>query len=202
MQPPNGLWFTEDWFSSNTSRWTQLLSELIGQPGLRFLEIGCFEGRSSVWLLDNVLTHPDSRLDCIDAWDGFLTASTSYIGSDVEQRFDHNMLAIHAGDRVRKLKGKSAVVLRKLDRPTYDFIYIDASHEAPDVLRDAVLAFDLAKPNGLIVFDDYEWVCAPRDLERPRMAIDTFLSVYQEKCRVLDRGWQLTIQRLPLASEL
>ena len=37
------------------------------------------------------------------------------------------------------------------------FIYVDGSHEAPDVLFDAILAHKLVKNNGIIAFDDYLW---------------------------------------------
>ena len=36
----------------------------------------------------------------------------------------------------------------------YDIIYIDGSHEARDVLEDAVLAYRLLKIGGLLIFDD------------------------------------------------
>ena len=41
------------------------------------------------------------------------------------------------------------------DINNFDLIYIDASHYAPDVLSDAVLAFKLLKPGGILIFDDY-----------------------------------------------
>jgi hypothetical protein len=51
----------------------------------------------------------------------------------------------------------------------FDFIYIDGSHMRVDVLLDAVLAWQLLKPGGFMVLDDYEWneyrdnmVCHPK----------------------------------------
>jgi predicted O-methyltransferase YrrM len=40
---------------------------------------------------------------------------------------------------------------------SFNFIYIDGSHQAPDVHADAVFAFQLAKVGSLIIFDDYLW---------------------------------------------
>jgi hypothetical protein len=54
--------FTVDWFSHNVPRWTEQLGAFAGRPDLRFLEIGSFEGRSAVWLLEHVLTHETARL--------------------------------------------------------------------------------------------------------------------------------------------
>ena len=51
----------------------------------------------------------------------------------------------------------------------FDFIYIDGSHMRVDVLLDAVLAWQLLKPGGIMALDDYEWneyrdnmVCHPK----------------------------------------
>ena len=37
------------------------------------LEIGSWEGRSSAWLLEQLLTHPRSTLTAIDYWQGVHT---------------------------------------------------------------------------------------------------------------------------------
>ena len=53
--------YTRDWFGNNVPVWTRLLAPLAGRPGARALEIGCFEGRATCWLLGNVLTGADAR---------------------------------------------------------------------------------------------------------------------------------------------
>ena len=37
-----------------------------------------------------------------------------------------------------------------------DFVFIDASHDYQDVLRDSRLALDILSPGGVIVWDDYQ----------------------------------------------
>ncbi|WP_162666955.1 class I SAM-dependent methyltransferase [Gemmata massiliana] len=61
--------FTEDWFAYNVPVWARVLAPLVGKP-VRALEIGVFEGRSTVWLLENVLTHPDVSLTWTDTFGG------------------------------------------------------------------------------------------------------------------------------------
>ena len=60
-----------------------------------------------------------------------------------------------------KHKGYSHIkmieLLAKGEAGKFDFIYVDGSHEAPDVLFDAILAHKLVKNNGIIAFDDYLW---------------------------------------------
>ncbi|MDB5311966.1 MAG: putative rane protein, partial [Gemmataceae bacterium] len=61
--------FTQDWVSSNLPVWERVLAPLVGQP-VHALEVGVFEGRSTVWLLDHVLNHPDATLTWVDTFGG------------------------------------------------------------------------------------------------------------------------------------
>jgi len=83
----------------------------------------------------------------------------------------------------------------------FDFIYIDGSHQAPDVLCDAVLAFKLLKTGGTMAFDDYLWTneltTAPEILKCPKPAIDAFVNINFQKIRILKMPlYQLYLQKL------
>ena len=137
---------TTDWFSAHTTAWTRHLAFLAGRPGLHFLEVGCFEGRASVWLLENILTHESSRLDCVDSFAG--SFEHGEMGVDVggaEARFDHNV-RLAGANKVTKLKGSSQEILRRLPPNFYHLAYIDGSHLACDVLEDAILSLRLLRP--------------------------------------------------------
>src|SRR5262245_40452971 len=54
--------FTVDWHSHNISHWRRILERYRGQVGVRVLEIGSYEGRSTVWLLENILTHETAHI--------------------------------------------------------------------------------------------------------------------------------------------
>ena len=58
--------FTFDWVSPHAEEWKNDLAYLAGRPNIRGLEIGCFEGQSACWWLDNILTDTTSRLTCVD----------------------------------------------------------------------------------------------------------------------------------------
>ena len=61
---------------------------------------------------------------------------------------------------------------------------------------DAVLGFELLKPGGVMIFDDYLWESMPRPIERPKIAVDAFLAAYADKLEVLQpRGWQIAIRK-------
>jgi cephalosporin hydroxylase len=71
----------------------------------------------------------------------------------------------------------------------YDFIYIDGSHLAKDVLTDAVLAWQILEPGGYLAFDDYTWTEKPRQeanpLDNPRLAIDAFYTIFRREAVIL-----------------
>lgn len=176
--------FTQDWFTNNIPLWEKQLLHLKGKP-LTFLEIGTFEGRSALWLLENVLTHKDSRLYCVDKWSGAA-------GSVVYKRFLKNIAPYK--DKVVVLKGLSSAMLRGIKKEMFDFVYIDASKHSQNVMEEAVLSFPLIKPGGLIVFDDYTHN-KEHDYNCPRPGIDAFLNVYSSDLKVLITRWQVIAQK-------
>ncbi len=185
--------FTQDWFSHNIQSWIRCLSEFRDKPGIRALEIGVFEGQSTCWLLENILTGVNSSVDCIDTFAGGM----EHVGLDmstIQSRFESNTAPWR--ERVDLHVGHSAQLLPTLSGH-YDIIYIDGSHTACDVLTDAVLAWRLAGDDAVIIFDDYNW---PKYLDqpwlRPQMAIDAFLQCFTGWYKVLEVGYQVAIRKL------
>ena len=64
--------FSEDWFTGRLSTWKRVLLQFKGKSNLQYLEIGVYEGRSILWMLENVLTHPTSNATGIDIFPGQL----------------------------------------------------------------------------------------------------------------------------------
>jgi hypothetical protein len=183
--------FTEDWFTRHIPVWESLLATVAGKP-IQALEIGVFEGRSAVWLLDSILTHPDASLTWIDTFGG----SREHAGVDLsglETRFRANVARF--GSKVRGHVGRSQSVLRGVAEEQFDWIYIDGSHEAADVLADAVLAWPLLKPGGLMGFDDYGWRVFPQPEHWPGLAIDAFLYCMRGKFTEVHRGYQVWLRK-------
>lgn len=179
--------FTSDWVTRHASVWAEQLKHLKGQPGIHALEIGSFEGRSAIWFLENILTHPTSSITCVDIFDD------KYAYKD---KFDRNIGASGFRNKVKKIKGFSQKVLRGLDWNSYDFIYIDGSHVAKDVLLDAVLSWDLLKVGGIIIFDDYRWqVDRYLPWRRPKIAIDAFLHVFEPYVEVVHKEYQVVARK-------
>jgi len=104
-------------------------------------------------MLQNVATHPDSRLTCIDTFQG--SDEHSLIDtSQLYETFTHNIAETGQSHRVSVIRGSSDKALRDQPYDHYDIIYIDAAHDSQNVLSDAVLAFPLLKSGGILLFDD------------------------------------------------
>jgi predicted O-methyltransferase YrrM len=187
-------YFSHDWFSIHIPQWEKDLREFVGLPNLNFLEVGCFEGKGSCWLLENILTHPSSRLICVDTFD-FAGQHLQLDASSMESTFDNNILDTGRGSCVEKKVGFSQEILRVLPLYYFDFIYIDGSHLAPHVLEDAILSWRLLKPGGILTFDDYEWDSAPLAIERPKIAIDSFLQCFQGQYDLIYKVGQVTMRK-------
>ncbi|MGH7935794.1 MAG: class I SAM-dependent methyltransferase, partial [Chthoniobacterales bacterium] len=57
--------YSADWFAHSRAHYEQFLTHLTGKP-CHILEIGCFEGRGTCWLLENIATNRAARITCID----------------------------------------------------------------------------------------------------------------------------------------
>lgn len=183
--------FTNDWFKHNAKNWDKF-------PRIQSaLEIGSYEGQSSVWIIEHMLEE-SGRIYCIDTWAG----GEEHGGIDfdeVESRFDKNVKAAKFGyQQVFKIKDKSCKALATLFRlnETFDFIYIDGSHIAKDVLTDACMSWPMLNRGGIMVFDDYGWG-NPRDiLHRPKIAIDAFVNIFAEELQLTGCGAQAIVRKI------
>jgi predicted O-methyltransferase YrrM len=217
---PSEPTFTRDWFDTRIKKWSVWLEPCRGKRGLRFLEIGSFEGRSTRWLMENILTSPDSTIDCADLFcpvNGFEDYYSTFLAN----------LAPFA-ERVNVLRGPSSETLKHLDKQ-YDFVYVDGSHTAFDTQSDAIMSWRHLKVGGIMIFDDYMWYPTPagkrprrpnaivraatrltgmgwrervalREIARyaadcPKPGIDGFLATVPGQYEIIGRGYQLALRK-------
>ena len=205
------LEFTNRWFDDNARPfWERLI------PGLEIakaLEIGSYEGASACFLIAAVAYRAPLSLHCVDTWAGGVEHAPDGLApadmEAVERRFCRNIatavaaaphpvdLHVHRAESADALAG----LLAGGHAGTFDFIYVDGSHQAPDVLADAVLAFRLLKVGGHLVFDDYLWAEAlpggVDPLRCPKPAIDAFTTLYCRKLQILHAPlYQLYVRKL------
>ena len=80
-----------------------------------------------------------------------------------------------------------------------DFIYVDGSHFAKDVLSDAVFGFELLNIGGVMLFDDaVSWRYGEHIQDSPKVAVDAFIQCNWNRLRVLEMpgGYQTAIKRV------
>ena len=199
--------FSADWFESMAKPvWEMLIP---GLPATRVLEVGSYEGASACYLITRLGAKAPLEIHCVDPWG----ESADFEGGDVdmqevEARFRRNT-ALLVGRSPNPVtlevhKHNSDIVLAQLltqkGKGYFDLVYIDGSHRAPDVLADAVLGFQLLRPRGIMVFDDYLWRGGEADSGNPahcpKLAIDAFVNCNHNKLRIISAPlYQLFLQK-------
>ena len=191
--------FETNFFERNAPVWSALLAKIKWDPDRphTMIEVGSAEGSSACWFMQTMLRSPQSRLVCIDTWEG-------PVGEARYPRFMSNIAELEGRERIEVMRQPSHEALKALAGrgELAHMIYIDGSHTGPSVLRDLVLAFDLARVGAVICCDDYLWRNADRGgapvNARPKIAIDAFTLIYDDKLSVIagPPNTQVFIQKL------
>ena len=189
-----------NWFEDGARPYFEKgLLPLAGKPNLKFVQLGVFTGNASVWMHDNVLTHPLSQLWDVDTWEG---------GSDLADVDFHEVWALYNA----RVRGRPRIHTRRettnefFRSPPYegrwaDFIYIDADHTEFAVLLDALHSHCIIKSGGIIAFDDVIWGIREEVplRDRPEFAIRSFLHATEGSYKYLGGSMdanQLWIERV------
>lgn len=187
--------FAWDWFSRNERSWSSIFDLIKWDPRKKcqIVEIGSFEGRSTVWILDNLVQNPDSKIYCIDPFTATghkekeTTMQWKLDWEQIFQQFQSNISLTGKADQVVLMKEQSHAALASLmaiAMGQVDFVYVDGSHRAPDVLSDLVFSYHLLKDGGLMICDDYMWTlendCSEVDtLSNPKISVDAFSTIFR-----------------------
>jgi predicted O-methyltransferase YrrM len=203
--------FTKNWFGATD---LEKVLPVNTSEEIHILEIGSFEGKSTVWFIDNILKNQKSTITCIDPWMNFYQNTNSfnsydentktksgidYIKDDIKGNFLYNINQTGFSNKVNVIQGLSYLELPKLigQSKKYDYIYIDGNHTSPFVLTDAVMSWYLLKPNGFIIFDDYKWdnFGGPKTTS-PKLAVDSFVSCFGDYIKVIWNDWRYIIKKI------
>lgn len=194
----NTAWNSEH-EKAHGNNWRQWLGHLKDTPA-RGLELGTFMGESAEWMLDNIFTHPDSRYVCVDTFEG---SDEHHVGG-----VDCSTLEADTCERLSRFAGRvdifpayshDALCGMRLSRQRFDFILVDAAHDALNVLRDSVLGFEVLKIGGVMVWDDYEWHVFPNELDCPKLGVDSFIAAYASRLEIIHVGYQVAARKTAAA---
>lgn len=145
-----------------------------------YLEVGRLEGRSALWVADSF---PYVQVVTVDKTE--------------HPNFADNLRLSPSKERIVVTNSPSFPALHQLfqTRRTFDVIYIDGAHDARTVIEDAVIAWPLLNPDGVMIFDSYPegGNLAPKDTVKP--AVDFFLFAYQNELKVRHCDWSVIVQK-------
>ena len=189
---------THEWYKWLTGSYEVLkkheqAQKLIFKPESERLivEIGIYEGASTVWWADNFFVHENSKLIGVDP----------FTGSEENIRDPENHPTLHRIEKIAKKNVSLSKYPEKVDlrkglswdlypvlRPEFekgiDILYIDGAHDSLSVCRDIALYYSHLKPGGALIFDDY-------GSEKVKMAADTCMSLFGNIENAFYTGWQL-----------
>lgn len=183
--------FSNKWFLNNFEIFNYFLPENKNEK-FNYLEIGCFEGLSSFYVLSQFKF---VNAYFLDIWDEPNKNSKSLTDdfNKVEKLFDKNLSKFN----FTKIKDDSVISMRKLLRKNmnFDFIYIDGSHNGEDILSDAIEAFKILKKGGLIFFDDFLQHELNRKIQS-YVGIEKFLELYSNDLQIVFFQNNLVVKKI------
>ena len=186
---PKKYKYTRAWFVKSEIK-NNILKILNAKKQHRILEIGCYEGLSTVFFADQLLKHHKSTLICVDP---FLTDNNndhkSLLQNNQESNFNYNIKHCDYPKKITFYK-KTSDDFFKTNKNTFNFIYIDGSHEVEYIKRDMENSFNVLEQNGIMWMDDYLH-------ENPQIKIcmDDFIENHKDQCKIIHSNYQLAIQK-------
>ncbi|MDQ6867047.1 MAG: class I SAM-dependent methyltransferase [Pseudomonadota bacterium] len=147
--------FTEKWSSPELLLCLSDLCRSVRRLSGAVIEIGCWEGRSTVVLAH--ACHPETLL-AIDTWRGNLDEHPNHstvaivATRDVFQQFLRNIVALTAGN-VEPIREDCHAFLQRWQQPVR-FAYVDASHDYLSVKRTIEALLPRLVPGGILCGDD------------------------------------------------
>lgn len=166
----NDYFFTHDSFSYRIPLWEEHIQPHLRSKGtdegVHALEVGYYQGMSSCWMLDNMLTHETDQLTCID--------------QNFNRRYQENIAKTSSKSKVNFLAGDTHQLLENLTFNSFKLINLqDRCKLSNHVEKNALLAWKLLQAGGFIIFNYYGWR-SPNDAQQnPQEGVDRFLNSVQ-----------------------
>lgn len=159
------------------------------KDGDLFLEVGCFMGKSTAYLLQKIKeSNKDIQVAVIDIFTAECEHHNDLIkengGGDLLEIFNKNMDDL--GVKVTAIKGKSQDMCNIFNPNTFKMIFIDAAHDYESVKADLNNFYPKLKSGGIFAGHDYgEKSCGVGK------AVDEFVKKNNLKLDVMTASWIL-----------
>lgn len=177
-----------NWSNIHHQHWQAIFDKYLTQPILHMLEVGCFEGRSTMWFADKLDKSNLSTLHCVDNWKG---------GEEVERsnlNFDMGVVCDNFYKNIATHQHEMQIVAHRYDSELFlctqmprfyrffNFIYLDGSHTQKDTLVDMTLCMSMLNNGGVLIVDDYMNNMATNNpLLRPKDAVDFIVKSFGDE---------------------
>lgn len=122
------------------------------------VEVGCREGRTTGFILENV---KDSRVIAVDPWRAFPTNSGE--GAETYEEWDFEKIKAefwkNVGahlDRVTQIQDTSLAVAAITEDASQEIVFIDAAHDYKNCLEDIRAWWPKVRPGGCLCGHDYQ----------------------------------------------
>jgi cephalosporin hydroxylase len=178
----DGAWYGDPGAQRNIFR--QAIDK--AKPGL-IIEVGSFVGESAIFMAEYLQAiGRDSAILCVDTFYGGVDhykgapekINMHFGRPDLYYRFVSNVIQRGQQDRIvpLALDSVNAARLLKTMGIVPQMVYVDASHEAGDVLQDLIAYWHMLEPGGVMLVDDLSahFPAVVKDW-------DAFLSLYHLK---------------------
>ena len=155
--------FTQDCFYSNSFHFYEEINKKNinkYKNTYNYLEIGCFEGLSTLFILKNF---KKIKAYCVDKWNlnsNYAVHEKKIIQQlnldfkKAEENFNYNLYEFK--NRYKKFKMESKTFFQKNNKK-FDVIYLDGSHSYETFKNDITKSWKFLKNNGLLIIDDIFW---------------------------------------------
>jgi predicted O-methyltransferase YrrM len=190
--------YTQNWFLvSELKKNLNKLNKFVDRTNdINILEIGSYEGLSSVFFADNFLEREMSSLTCVDP---FLRISNNdhaeYLKNNQEKHFDINITRCDNSEKIKVFKITSDEFFAN-NRKKFNLIYIDGCHEPEFISRDIENGFKCLEENGIMWMNDYG-----KSIIAVKKEMNKFLIKHRGEYETIHQGYQLAIQKNKIEKE-
>lgn len=182
----------EDWFTRNIPTWLHIFNKLnLYGKEINYLEIGCYEGRSSIFILELL-----KKANC-----KFVDPYNDYASTPNKKPIDMKKVFKSFTEKCSIFKERVKIFkissddFFKSNKDKYDLIFIDGSHYAPDVTKDILNAYKFLKKGGIMILDDLFWNYYQEAILNPIGAIIPFIISKDNEIKILTMSEQVILQK-------
>ena len=168
------------------------------KKNIKILEIGSFEGNSTLFFLDFFY---NSQIYCIDTFKPYFEipgydSKSLDLFNDVYKNFKFNLDKYINRVKIFKLESDEFFENHKSENIKFDLIYIDGLHHAENVWKDLNHSFLILNKGGYIICDDYTSVKFDKPKNNPIYSINEFIKENKNELRIIKVYDQIIIKKI------